>query len=51
MIEIGPLLGISSSPTAGRFALSLVQLLPQTMTEASKAEIFQDSVYQIELCV
>lgn len=40
-----------NTPTAARFARALVQLLPKTMPESSKAEILHDSIYQIELSV
>jgi hypothetical protein len=40
-----------NSSTAARFAHAIVQLLPKTLSESSKAEIFQNSVYEIELSV
>jgi len=41
----------TNSPTAIRFAHAIVQLLPKTLPESSKAEIFQNSVYEIEQSV
>jgi hypothetical protein len=40
-----------NSSTAACFAHAILQLLPNTLSESSKAEIFQNSVYEIELSV
>jgi hypothetical protein len=38
-------------PTAARFVHALIKLLPDTVKEAKRTELFQDAVFQIELSV
>jgi hypothetical protein len=40
-----------SIPTAARFVHTLVKLLPENFTKKSRADIFENAIYQIELSV